>query len=792
MKIKTASIGFIIGLLLLGSTIIWLSSVSLSRTTQIQDIWLEFEENRSDRLKSLIRLRSELGYGGMIHKFKNHILRQSDIESKNIISSIDSAKIALSQYKSLQLNIQEEHSIKQIENILNAYKNALIKVNMLIKQHKTAKEIDAIVKIDDIAALEALKTLAIETKIENNSVFKSSNRAILLSSLRTAMGYGGLIHNFKIYILRYSQDSVIRVEEEILTIETLIATYNTLELSELENQSITDILSVVHAYRNNLKIINEMSAAGKKPRLIDKAVMINDLPAIEAFENLEREIIRHNDNRAKQLDAALHIVQVSGKFIFYVTLITFIVFIFLAIWIMHTLIVQPITRLTHTMTLLANNELSVEVSGSNKKTEIGEMARAVEVFKVNAIKRIEAELALQDLNEQLENKVRLRTKKIEENEERLAEMAKHAIEGEEILKILINTAMDAVIQIDNKGVIINWNAQAEVIFGWSRDQVMGQFLHNFIIPNQFKKQHTAGIQRFLATEKPSILNQRIEIIAIHHDGHEFPIELTISPIKFKGCYQFSAFVRDITDQKKTEQTIIHAKEAAEAANLAKSTFLANMSHELRTPMHGILSFSNIGMKKVDTAPRDRLYKYFSNINISGDRLLLLLNDLLDLSKIEAGKMEIKINQANLTEAFTSCCAEQEQQINELSLTIQLIEPNYSVTGMFDILRIKQVITNLLSNAIKFSSKGSSIIVILSKNDNGDLSFSLSDNGVGIPKDELNSVFDAFIQSSKTKTGAGGTGLGLAICKEIIEGHDGKIWAENNNEGGATFKFIIPQ
>jgi signal transduction histidine kinase len=300
------------------------------------------------------------------------------------------------------------------------------------------------------------------------------------------------------------------------------------------------------------------------------------------------------------------------------------------------------------------------------------------------------------------------------------------------------------------------------------------------------------MKRFLATEKATILNTRIEIIALHQDGHEFPIELTISPIRYKGRYQFSAFVRDISEQKKSELAIIEAKEQAEAANLAKSTFLANMSHELRTPMHGILSFSNMGIKKAESATREKLHKYFSNINISGERLLVLLNDLLDLSKIEAGKMEFNMTQGNLADIYASCCGEQEQRMIDLKLKIELIEPESAVTGLFDVVRIKQVITNFLSNAIKFSSEGNTIIVEISKNDRQELCFSLQDSGVGIPKDALTTVFDAFIQSSKTKTGAGGTGLGLAICKEIIEGHGGKIWAENNPEGGAVFKFIIPR
>jgi signal transduction histidine kinase len=230
---------------------------------------------------------------------------------------------------------------------------------------------------------------------------------------------------------------------------------------------------------------------------------------------------------------------------------------------------------------------------------------------------------------------------------------------------------------------------------------------------------------------------------------------------------------------------------AESANRLKSKFLANMSHELRTPMHGILSFAQIGIKKSDTAPREKLHRYFSNINTSGNRLLILLNDLLDLSKLESGMMRLDKQKCNLVDVFEGCQSEQQQHIEDLSLNLQLIKPEYPVFDTFDGALIGQVITNLLSNAIKFSPKGGLITATISHDNKQELFFSLQNEGIEIPKNELTTIFDAFIQSSKTKSNAEGTGLGLAICKEIIESHKGKIWAENIPEGGAIIKLVIP-
>ncbi|MBE9532701.1 MAG: hypothetical protein IMF04_01140 [Proteobacteria bacterium] len=230
---------------------------------------------------------------------------------------------------------------------------------------------------------------------------------------------------------------------------------------------------------------------------------------------------------------------------------------------------------------------------------------------------------------------------------------------------------------------------------------------------------------------------------------------------------------------------------AEEANKSKSEFLANMSHELRTPMHGILSFANIGVEMIDTASKEKLALYFSNIQISGDRLLALINDLLDTSKFEAGKMEVSPIESDLISLLNNCQLEQSQRVENLQLSFEVNAQKETMIGFFDPIRIGQVITNLLSNAIKFSPKGGKILVEMRYGEADEIQFSIHDQGVGIPNEELEVIFDPFIQSSKTKTGAGGTGLGLAISRQIINIHHGKIWAENTPHGGAIINFTLP-
>ena len=273
----------------------------------------------------------------------------------------------------------------------------------------------------------------------------------------------------------------------------------------------------------------------------------------------------------------------------------------------------------------------------------------------------------------------------------------------------------------------------------------------------------------------------------------------------KNLYQSIQHMLELQlEASRQEKELIVQRENAELANLTKSKFLANMSHELRTPMHAILGFSDLGSGKSGAAPIDKVATYFSHINESGQRLLLLINDLLDLSKLEAGQMRFNLEKNNLQHTLNSVVEELTPLFDERSLTVGIKRSVVEKVAIYDDDKIAQVIRNLLSNAIKFSPEGSEITVFFdaailyledetgSDNQLPAISLSVQDKGIGIPEGEHETVFNEFVQSSKVESGAGGTGLGLSISRSIVEFHSGIIKAANAiDEPGSVFTFILP-
>lgn len=243
--------------------------------------------------------------------------------------------------------------------------------------------------------------------------------------------------------------------------------------------------------------------------------------------------------------------------------------------------------------------------------------------------------------------------------------------------------------------------------------------------------------------------------------------------------------------------------SARAASQAKSEFLANMSHELRTPMHAILSFAELGVNRGETVGIAKLRQYFQRIEQSAHRLLGLINELLDIAKLEAGRADMNLASTDLAGLIQDARAQLESLLLPRQLAIELVVATANTMALCDSERIRQVIQNLLANAIRFSPEGGMIRIEISESTLSSgrraddstpvaaIAIRVLDQGIGIPEAELEHIFEKFVQSSATRTGAGGTGLGLAISRAIVMQHRGTIVASNNAGGGACFTVTLP-
>jgi PAS domain S-box-containing protein len=361
-------------------------------------------------------------------------------------------------------------------------------------------------------------------------------------------------------------------------------------------------------------------------------------------------------------------------------------------------------------------------------------------------------------------------------------------ESESRAHLILDTAHDAFIGIDSSGHIVEWNSQSTAIFGWSREEALGASLADTIVPPSFRQAHLHGLQRFHDTGEAPLVNQRLELMAMHREGHEFPIEITITrPVPTGSGYFFGAFLRDISERRRQEEELRHAKEAAEAATKAKSEFLANMSHELRTPLNGVLGYAQLLQR--DPSLSDSQREGLETIGRCGSYLLELINDVLDLSRIEAERVVHEPVPTELQQLLSDINAVLAPVAGRKALTLAM-EIAADVPGrvMVDRRHLRQVLLNLLGNGIKFTSAGEVRLAI--SRVAARLHLEVTDTGAGIEPEHLHEIFEAFRQTSRGAS-AGGTGLGLTISRRLVRAMGGELAVASTVGRGSRFFFDLP-
>jgi signal transduction histidine kinase len=311
------------------------------------------------------------------------------------------------------------------------------------------------------------------------------------------------------------------------------------------------------------------------------------------------------------------------------------------------------------------------------------------------------------------------------------------------------------------------------------------------LPAAERRLHEAEDARVYATREAVRYDARVP----HADGsmRDVVIEKRALPDTQAGTGQSGgilAVIVDVTEFRAAERATREARDAAEEASRAKSEFVANISHELRTPLQSIIGFSELGLRRA--GEQARLAAMFDDIHNSGQRMLALVNDLLDVARIESSVGTIHLERGDLRAAVREVMRELEPLAAQRQITLDdTALPQAPMSARLDPLRFQQVVRNVLANALRFSPAGAGIEIAGEATAAGEWRLTVADRGPGIPEAELERIFEAFVQSSRTKDGSGGTGLGLAICRTIMQAHGGHIAAANREGGGSVFEIVLP-
>ncbi len=382
------------------------------------------------------------------------------------------------------------------------------------------------------------------------------------------------------------------------------------------------------------------------------------------------------------------------------------------------------------------------------------------------------------------------------------------------LQVAVESAPVAMVMIDTTGSIVLVNAETEKLFGYTRDELLGQ-QGELLVPQRFRGGHPELRGGFFQHAQARRMGAGRDLHAVRKDGNEFPVEIGLNPIATKdGLYVLSVIV-DITERKRAEEELRqlnetlesrvaqrtstlqaaleelqNAKLAAEEANRAKSAFLANMSHEIRTPLNGVIGMTELLQ---DTPLSSLQCEYLTLVRESGESLLMVINDILDFSKIEAGRLELERVPFDHAESVGDAMKMLGLRSHAKGLELACrVAPDVPRMLVGDAGRLRQIVVNLVGNAVKFTDSGEIVVEIelaAARQAEVELHYMVRDTGSGIARDKLETIFEAFEQADGSTTRRfGGTGLGLAISARLVEMMGGRIWVESEPGCGSTFHF----
>jgi PAS domain S-box-containing protein len=359
------------------------------------------------------------------------------------------------------------------------------------------------------------------------------------------------------------------------------------------------------------------------------------------------------------------------------------------------------------------------------------------------------------------------------------------------LRSILDTATDGVVVVDRDGLILTFNRSAEALFGYEYHEVARQPFTQLFAPESVPaaRDYLDGLTK---NGVASVLNDGREVIGRVRQGGLVPLFMTMGRIGV-GMPKFCAVLRDITQWKRAEEELLNAKRTAERASSAKSDFLARISHEIRTPLNAIIGFSEVMMQQQFGAIENERYReYIKDIHVSGEHLVSLINDLLDLSKIEAGKLDLVFASVNLNQLVQQCVALMQPQANQQRIIIRSSLSATLPPIVADARSVRQIVLNLLSNSIKFTGAGGQVIISTALTDRAEAVLRVRDTGVGMTDKEIETAMEPFRQlATSTRHGSGGTGLGLPLTKALAEANRASFTINSAVDAGTLVEIKFP-
>jgi protein-histidine pros-kinase len=349
---------------------------------------------------------------------------------------------------------------------------------------------------------------------------------------------------------------------------------------------------------------------------------------------------------------------------------------------------------------------------------------------------------------------------------------------------LLETTPDAIVIVNDTGRIVLINSRTEAMFGYSRGELLGEPLE-VLVPERYRGTHSGYESDFFGDPRVRRNSEGLELHGLRKNGEEFPVEISLSPIETEEGTLVSSAIRDITERKAFERSLRNA-------NRIKSEFLASMSHELRTPLNGIIGFTEFLVDEKPGPLNAKQKEYLTDVHNSAQHLLQLINDVLDLAKIEAGRIDLNPEPFSPAKAINEVCAVINGIAHERRVDVRAaIEPGLdSVT--LDQQKFKQICYNLLANAVKFTDSGGKVEIAGRRLEGDRFEIAVSDTGIGIKCEDMERLFREFEQlESGASRRYEGSGLGLALTRKLLQLQGGSIEAKSELGRGSTFTAILP-